>query len=88
MQKTLSDLRLELVVVGSVVAKLRNVVAAVLVVVLSILLNVEVTRGAVVTVAAVVVITSGTATLLPNTVFALRKLCIRTLSAICTKSMT
>lgn len=83
---TSSDLRLTMVVVGRVVAKLRNVVVAVLAVVCTTVLNVDVITGAVVIAAAVVVITSGTATWLPNTVFALRKLCIRMLSAICTKA--
>lgn len=59
---TSSDLRLTMVVVGRVVAKLRNVVVAVLAVVCTTVLNVDVITGAVVIAAAVVVITSGTAT--------------------------
>jgi hypothetical protein len=59
---TSSDLRLTMVVVGRVVAKLRKVVVAVLAVVCTTVLNVDVITGAVVIAAAVVVITSGTAT--------------------------
>lgn len=68
--------------VGEAVVASRSVVATVRAVVAAKRFIVELTVDTVVNAATVVGITSGTATCVPNTVFALRKVCKRMLSAI------